>query len=227
MTPTVSALGALRANTVSNTDPPSPVTNRPAPFGAAFRPVLIAAQADAPWAYQRLFEWLGRPVAGYLRGQGADDPEGLANDVFLRVFTKLRSFEGGEERFRSWVFTIAHNLLVDQRRSRRRQPLMTDHPLAEVSSNRSTESDALARLGAARVRTLLGELTPDQRDVLLLRIVADLTVEQVAEALGKPPGAVKQLQRRALHALRRRLGDDEEGGEQARTHSGSSDVRAQ
>ena len=58
-------------------------------------------------------------------------------------------------------------------------------------------------LGSARVHELLAELTPDQRDVMLLRVVADLTVEQVAEVVGKPPGAVKALQRRALAALRR------------------------
>ncbi|HSH23815.1 MAG TPA: hypothetical protein VK975_07125, partial [Acidimicrobiales bacterium] len=50
-------------------------------FGAAFPQVLDAGRADAPWAYQRLFEWLGPAVAGYLRGQGAQDPDGLANEV--------------------------------------------------------------------------------------------------------------------------------------------------
>lgn len=149
--------------------------------------MLAAAQADAPWAYQRLFEWLGRSVAGYLRGQGADDAEGLANDVFLRVFTNLGSFAGSEERFRSSVFAIAHNVLFDQRRRQRRRPTITEAPVVDRASPSSTESDALERLGAERVQSLLVELSPDQRDVLLVRIVADLTVEQVAEALGRPP----------------------------------------
>ncbi len=194
-------------------DAKPPVTGRPPSFGTAFPTVLAAAQADAPWAYQRLFEWLNRPVAGYLRGQGSEDPDGLSNDVFLRAFTNLSSFEGDEERFRSWVFTIAHNLLCDERRRRRRRPTVADQPLAEGVGARSTESEALARLGAERVDALLSELAPDQRDVLLLRVVADLTVEQAALALGKSPGAVKQLQRRGLNALRRRLtGPEDETG---------------
>lgn len=187
------------------------VTRRPPAFGDAFPSVLAAAQVDAPWAYQRLFEWLSRPVVGYLRGQGSDDPDGLANDVFLRTFTHLRSFEGDEERFRSWVFTIAHNLLSDERRRRRRRPTVADQPLPEGAGTRSTESEALTRLGADRVDALLRALAPDQRDVLLLRIVADLTVEQAAQAMGKTPGAVKQLQRRGLDALRRRLPGPEDG----------------
>lgn len=209
---------------------PVPKTNltsgnspRPATFGPAFASVLAAARADAPWAYQRLFEWLGRPVAGYLQGQGADDADGLANDVFLRVFTRLEGFEGDEDRFRSWVFTIAHNLLVDQRRSRSRHPLLADQPPLDVPAPGTTESEALARLGAERVRALLDRLSADQRDVLLLRIVADLTVEQAATALGKAPGAVKQLQRRGLVALRRHL-EDERSGPHLRTPSGAGDV---
>lgn len=174
-------------------------------FGAAFPQVLAAAQADAPWAYQRLFEWLGRPVAGYLRGQGAHDAEGLANDVFLKVFTNLADFTGDEQRFRSWVFAIAHNLLIDERRRLHRRPVVVDDDIVDHPAPSSTEAEAFARLGAERVRSLLDELSPDQRDVLLLRVVADLTVEQAAEALGKAPGAVKQLQRRGLASLRRRL----------------------
>ena len=186
--------------------------------------MLAAAQADAPWAYQRLFEWLGRPVAGYLRGQGADDAEGLANDVFLRAFTNLGSFTGNEERFRSWVFAIAHNLLTDERRRQRRRPTLAAEPVVEREAPSSTEVDALARLGAERVTALLVELSPDQRDVLLLRIVADLTVEQVAEALGKAPGAVKQLQRRGLARLRRRLDGGVDDHERTGTLSASFGV---
>jgi RNA polymerase sigma factor (sigma-70 family) len=176
-------------------------------FGTAFPEVLAAAQADSAWAYGRLFDWLGPPVAGYLRGQGAEDPDGLANHVFLRAFTNLRGFRGDEDRFRSWVFAIAHNGLVDERRRRCRRPLVGDGPVAEHAASDDTEASALERVGGERVRRLLAELSPDQRDVLLLRIVADLTVEQVAGAIGKTPGAVKQLQRRGLAVLRRRLED--------------------
>lgn len=60
-------------------------------------------------------------------------------------------------------------------------------------------------LGASEVARLLAELTPDQRSVLALRVVADLSVEETAAALGKTPGAVRVLQHRAITALRRSL----------------------
>lgn len=185
-----------------------PVRRRAERFGTAFPEVLAAAQADSAWAYRRLFDWLARPVAGYLRGQGADDADGLANDVFLRAFTNIRGFRGDEDRFRSWVFTIAHNGLVDERRRRGRRPVVDDRPVEEHTAPNDTEAAALDRVGDERVRRLLEELSADQRDVLLLRIVADLTVEQIAGAMGKTPGAVKQLQRRGLAVLRRRLEEE-------------------
>jgi RNA polymerase sigma factor (sigma-70 family) len=177
-------------------------------FGPAFDPLLEAAQAGAAWAFARLFEGYGAAVAGYLRAQGVADPDGLANDVFLRVFRSVGAFSGPEEKFRSWLFTIAHNLVVDEHRRTARRPALAGEDIAGFPSAHPTgdgEDDAMARLADASVHELLTTLVPDQRDVLLLRIVADLTAEEVAAALGKSVGAVKQLQRRGLESLRRKI----------------------
>ncbi len=176
-------------------------------FGPAFDAVLAAAQADAPWAFRRLYEWLAGAVAGFLRAQGLDDPEDVASEVFLSVFAGLSSFRGNESQFRSWVFTIAYRRVVDARRARPR------YAVAALDGGRanghrpvaSAEEHALQALGTERVQQVLSQLAPDQRDVLALRVIADLTVDEVAAALGKSPGAVKALQRRALVALRRSL----------------------
>lgn len=168
-----------------------------------FDTVLDAARADAPWAFERIYTELAPPVAGYLRMHGAADPEGLTNEVMLRVFRGLTGFEGDVAGFRSWVFTIAHHRLVDERRRRSARPqtteLLDDH---RQTTGGDVEREALDDLTSDRVRELLDELTDEQRDVVLLRVVADLPVEQVAQVLGKREGAVKMLQRRALAALR-------------------------
>lgn len=172
-------------------------------MGEAFEPVLAAARAGEAWAFRRLFGWLGRPVAGYLRGAGVEDPDDLANEVFLRVFGAVDRFEGGEDRFRSWVFSIAHNLVIDERRRRARRPVTAPLESAAEPSVAGAEEAVLVALGDERVRGLLAGLAPDQRDVVLLRIVADLSIEDTAQALGKTPGAVKALQHRAMATLRR------------------------
>ena len=175
-------------------------------FGAAFESVLLAAQSGAPWALERIYQALSPAVLGYLRVQGASDPEDLANEVFLNVLRKIGDFRGGEEKFRSWIFTIAHSRLVDERRKALRRPqLAGDHyPLPETPGG-DAEHDALERLSGQRVQALCEQLVPDQRDVLLLRLLAGLTVDSVAETLGKSAGAVKALQRRGLANLRKIL----------------------
>ena len=179
----------------------------PPPVGESFELVLDAAQLGAGWARTRLYETLAGAVAGYLRVQGVREPEDMTSEVFLAVFARLSGFSGTEGQFRSWVFTIAHHKVVDERRRRSRRP--DPEPLDPRESGpgaaAAAEDEAFGNLGAERVQLLLRGLTPEQRDVITLRVLADLSVEQVAATLRKPPGAIKALQRRGLDALRRQL----------------------
>jgi RNA polymerase sigma factor (sigma-70 family) len=176
-------------------------------LGSAFDSILAATRAGAEWAWTRIYDDLAPVLLGYLRGRGAAEPEDLLGEVFLRVVRDLATFEGDERDFRSWVFTIAHHRLIDDVRRRGRRPLrpMAPEDLGEALGVGDTEQDALARLGGDRVRELISTLSPDQQDALLLRVVADLSVEEIGRAIGKRPGAVKALQRRALARLRKEM----------------------
>jgi RNA polymerase sigma-70 factor (ECF subfamily) len=176
-------------------------------FGPQFEQVLAAAQSGAPWALERLWQALAPAVAGYLRVQGSAEPDDLASDTFLAAFRHLPTFRGDEATFRSWVFTIAHHRLVDERRRLARRPPASDLDGARVDTTAGgdVEQEALRRLSVERVRRLCEQLVPDQRDVLLLRMVGGMTLEETAGALGKTTGAVKALQHRAVDALRRHL----------------------
>jgi len=123
------------------------------------------------------------------------------------VVRDLEGFEGDEPDFRSWLMTIAHHRLVDEHRRRSRRPVESVAPEggAAVLRGGDVEAEALEALEEERVRALLSGLSSDQRSVLLLRVLNDLTVEQVAAVLGKTPGAVKQLQRRGLAVVKRQL----------------------
>ena len=173
---------------------------------ADFDAVLRGALAGEATAFQALYDDLARPVAAYLRGRGLADVEDVVSEVFLAVFHGLSRFSGGQPDFRSWVFTIAHRRLVDEwRRSGRAPQQVPWDAESDQRTSSSAEESALVVLGEARVRALLAGLSDEQRDVLLLRILGDLTIEQIAQALGKRVGAVKALQRRGLLALLRAL----------------------
>jgi RNA polymerase sigma-70 factor (ECF subfamily) len=167
----------------------------------SFENVVFAARAGAEWAWARIYEDLAPPLAGYLRAHGAADPDDLVAEVFLQVVRGLDGFSGPEPAFRAWVFTIAHRRLVDDLRRRSRRPVVpVETATLELPGGDVTE-DAFARLDAKRVTEAIASLPRDQQSVLLLRIIGDLTIEQIAEAVGKRPGAVKALQRRALRKL--------------------------
>lgn len=169
--------------------------------------LVDAAKAGSTLAFEHLYRALAGQVSSYLRWHRASDPDGLTNDVFLQVYRNLSGFQGDEKNFRSWVFTIAHHRMIDDRRRASRQPRFeSDPPPEEHLSTGDVEDDVFAWLAHDRVRDLLALLSPEQRDVILLRIVADISVEDVAGILGKGEGAIKALQHRALASLRRHLG---------------------
>ena len=168
--------------------------------GYAFDHVLIAAQQGAPWANTLLWAEYAPAVKAFLTARGSEEPDDLTSEVFLAVFS------GDESQFRSFVFTIAYRRLVDELRRRSRRGIHSEwSPDSDGRAAASAEDEALTRVGDDAARALLDGLPEDQRNVMVLRIVADLTVEQVAQVLGKRPGAVKALQRRALDSLRRKL----------------------
>jgi RNA polymerase sigma factor (sigma-70 family) len=175
-------------------------------FAGTFPTVLAAARAGDSAALARIFTALAPPVEGYLRLQGAAEPEDLTSEAFLGVFRNLDGFHGDEPAFRSWVFTIAHRRLLDERRRRARRPAV--EPLAvadEPEDGYDVEQIVEGVLSTERVRALCDSLSPDQRDVLLLRLLGGLTIDEIATSLGRTPGAVKQLQRRGLRAVGRIL----------------------
>ncbi len=171
-----------------------------------FASVLAAAQAGASWACTQLWSDHAPAVAAFAQARGSREPDDLTSEVFLAVFDRLATFRGDAEAFRSFVFSIAYRRLVDELRMRGRRG-ETVELVAEEDPRRasSAEDEATRRLGEHRALALIASLPADQRDVMMLRIVADLTVEQVAVVLDKRPGAVKALQRRALERLRKKL----------------------
>jgi RNA polymerase sigma-70 factor (ECF subfamily) len=161
------------------------------------------AQAGERRAVNAVYESLAPAVRGYLLARGAVDPDGLTSDVFLAVLPKLPTVIGGVAGLRTFVFSVAHARLVDERRWRSRHPDAEPYlPEHDRRTARSAEEIALEAEGERWVRSLLDEVAADQAEVLTLRVLADLSIEQTAEVMGRSPGAIKQLQRRALLSLR-------------------------
>jgi RNA polymerase sigma factor (sigma-70 family) len=172
-----------------------------------FTSLLESAREGSEAAWQELYNGLAPVVLGYLRANGAPEAEDVLSEVFLQVARDIATFDGEERGFRSWVFTIAHHRLIDARRHSARRPVdLAAEPPEPGERADDAADEALNRIGIEEVNRVLATLSEDQRAVLLLRIVGDLSIEDVARAIGKRPGAVKALQRRGLAAVKRELG---------------------
>ena len=149
-------------------------------------------------------------MLGYLASKGVDDAEAATNDVFLAVLPQLSSVTGGVVGLKKFVFTVAHARMVDHTRRAARRPPSVPYSLdLDPRFTDSAETTALASFEGSNVKKLLEQLPTDQREVLLLRLVAELSLADTAAVMGRSQGSVKQLQRRGLLSLRAQI--DERG----------------
>jgi RNA polymerase sigma factor (sigma-70 family) len=177
--------------------------------GEGFDSTLAAARTGAEWAWTALYRSLAPAVLGYLRAHGAADPEDLLQETFVAAVRAVHSFEGNEDNFRSWIFVIAHRRLLDERRHHTRHPVYPTPSEKLEREGGDVEDEALAWVETERVRALLAELPDAQREVVVLRVTANMSMEEIAQVIGRSRGAVKQLQRRGLATLARLIAAEE------------------
>jgi RNA polymerase sigma factor (sigma-70 family) len=170
--------------------------------------VIEAAKRGSEAAWEQIYGSLAGPVTGYLRSRGAADPEDISSEVFYQLARDIHRFEGDADNFRSWVFVIAHRRLIDARRTATRRPVLVDDAISRVDEEGGdVEEEVMASLGTAWITQVFDSLTDEQQQVLSLRLIGDLSLEDTAVVMGKRVGAVKALQRRALTAVRARLSE--------------------
>lgn len=174
-----------------------------------FDEVLAAARVGQNWALTVLYRENQPALIRYLRVRAPGEEEDLASEVWVAVAGGIGGFVGGRDGFRRFVFTIARRRAIDsaRRRGRQRTDSTSVDALSERAGRDDTEMAALEGVGDEAVRRIVGLLPSDQAEVVLLRVVAGLSVAEVAEVIGRHPSAVSVVQHRALRRLARRLED--------------------
>ncbi len=180
-------------------------------LGESFGEALEDARGGDEQAFTRLYRDLNPALLRYFGAQAPSEADDLASETWMAAARGLGSFDGGEGAFRAWIFTIAHRRLVQHWRDGNRRPVQAADPgafdmlLGAADTEREAIEGIEASEGVAAARALIAELTSDQAQVVLLRVLGGLSVEEVAAAVGKRPGTVRVLQHRALRHLAARL----------------------
>ncbi len=151
--------------------------------------------------YEEHFDKIYRYIT--LKIGNETEAEDMTQQVFLNALQSISSFKWKGIPFAAWLFRIAHNQVVDYFRSKKRTNVPLDESLA--SHNNNTQLIVEQKLDVEQLISATKQLTEAQREVISLRFAGELSIAQVAKAMGKNQGAVKALQHSAIVALRNTL----------------------
>jgi RNA polymerase sigma-70 factor (ECF subfamily) len=167
--------------------------------------VFGAARSGDQQAIGLLFRALNPPLTHYVRRRAPDAVDDLVSETWMAAAEAFPGFDGDVEGFRAWMFTVARRRIADHYRRSARRPrlvvLSDEHDRAGPQDTAQSALDALST--DAAIDALVRHLPPDQAEVVLLRVVAGLSVEHVAEVMERTTGSVRVLQHRALKRLAR------------------------
>jgi len=171
--------------------------------GDEFAAVLTAAQSGSEAALTALWRDANPALLRYLRVIAPDAAEDIAAETWLQVVRGLSAFRGNESDWRAWLFTTARRRAIDETRRRSRRPTspLDDLEPGQMPSAPDAADLALHNLATQRAIALVSALPPLQAEVIMLRVVAGLDTEAVAELLGRSPGAVRVAAHRGLRRL--------------------------
>jgi RNA polymerase sigma-70 factor (ECF subfamily) len=138
-----------------------------------------------------------------------DEAEDLAQDVFLKLFKSLRTFDR-RANFSTWLISVSRNLCIDHYRSVRREHEVVTHDvdvvvLAQPSATDSAYTILERRDRVALLRTALDRLAPSLRTAVILRDIQELSYHEIADQLGVPEGTVKSRINRGRTELARQI----------------------
>lgn len=167
--------------------------------------LILQAKGGDESAFEQLYRLYYTPVFRYLylRTKKRHEAEDLAQVVFLKVYNSLQRFEVTDAHPLSYFFTIARTSLIDHFRKEKNAPIFDDEMLQTHGNNEADPHDyAEAQEHKDLVRQALDELTDDQKEIITLKFLDELSNKEIAEITGKKEEAIRQLQLRALRKLK-------------------------
>jgi len=171
--------------------------------------VAAGVRRGDPDALSEVYRVLSGPLTAYLRSQVRDAQlaEDLATETFLKLVRGCRRLEGGPFQIRSWLYRVAQRNVIDHLRARSRRPdeELTDLPPEELTAEGDPSVTVEGWDTLDRIRQALEQLSPDQAEVLRLRLIAGLSAPEAAIVIGKTEGAVRALQHRGVATLARHI----------------------
>ena len=141
----------------------------------------------------------------YYRLSNRDDAEDITQEVFIRAWKAIKRYRQTGVPFIAWLISIAHNLIVDYYRARKKSVLQLDMDVLSRDDEPSIEATLERKLKQEHIRNAISGLKDERQKVILMRFIDGLSYTEIARALNKSEGAIRVTLYRALNDLRRML----------------------
>lgn len=173
---------------------------------AGIRSLVKKAKDQNPEAFGKIYDEYVDQIFRYIYYKVGNfaEAQDLTGQTFLKAFENIGSYEFRDVAFSSWLYRISHNLVVDffRRESKRESIPIEEHPPTPANTGNPVET-VMADLDSERLYKALQKLTHNQREVIILKFIDNMSNSAVAEIMGISVGAVKSTQKRGLLALNR------------------------
>ena len=171
--------------------------------------VTLAKAGDAE-AFGHLYETYLDRIYRYIYFRVTDEQtaEDLISQVFTKAWENLDRYQPSGRPFIAWLYTIAHNTVIDHYRTRK-DTVAIENTISLASDAPSPHEQVELHFEADNLRAALQTLTPEQQQVIVLKFISGMSTDEIAGQLHKSAGAIRALQMRALQALAKQMERDE------------------
>jgi RNA polymerase sigma-70 factor, ECF subfamily len=171
------------------------------------RQLVLQAQAGNSEAFGQLYDAYMERIYRfvYFRVEDQQTAEDITSQVFLKAWNNLDRFQFSRTPYLAWLYTIAHNAVIDHYRTRKVTTALDDVQLSQPDHSEAVENDIDLTVEMQSVKSALQTLTDDQQKVLTLKFIEGMSNNEIARHLGKREGAIRALQMRGLQALAKQL----------------------
>jgi RNA polymerase sigma-70 factor (ECF subfamily) len=171
------------------------------------RQLVLQAQDGNSEAFGQLYDAYMERIYRfvYFRVEDQQTAEDITSQVFLKAWSNLDRFQFSRTPYLAWLYTIAHNAVIDHYRTRKVTTALDDVQLSQPDHSELVENEIDLTVEMKSVKTALRSLTDDQQKVLTLKFIEGMSNNEIARHLGKREGAIRALQMRGLQALAKQL----------------------
>ncbi len=171
------------------------------------RQLVLQAQAGNSEAFGQLYDAYMERIYRfvYFRVEDQQTAEDITSQVFLKAWSNLDRFSFNRTPYLAWLYTIAHNAVIDHYRTRKVTAALDDVQLSQQDHAEVVENDIDLSAEMKTIKEAMRTLTDDQQKVLTLKFIEGMSNTEIARHLGKREGAIRALQMRGLQALAKQL----------------------